>query len=237
MRRERGKSPKHKSKDENFSAPLITKEIFEKDKIPALKQREFDKKFKVELSDDENAYHFIATNNNLYNFVHHYTLEATKEKLIAQGYNYDPSFENDDDFPYYPQIPDTSYYSNFPFFFLKQLNNKYEKNDQEFPVISEFTVFPLQINVQNSVDKNIILNKITLNMQKNNQELLDRINHEADKYPIVRDELVESTLLGFYLIQQQLLANLSNPPEIRSQNPQKESQTKPIPKDQSNPDN
>lgn len=224
MRRERGKFPKHKSKDENFSSPLITKEIFEKDKIPTLKQREFDKKFKVELSDDENAYHFIATNNNLYNFVHHHTLQTTKDRLIAQGYNFDPFFDDDEDSSFYSQTPDTSFYSNFSFFFLRQLNNKYEKNDQDFPIISESTVFSLQINVQNPVDKKIILNRITLSMQENNQELLARINHEADKYSLVRDELVESTLLGFYLIQQQLLANLSNPPEIRPQNPQKESQ-------------
>ncbi len=222
--KERNRRYKYRKESKPDSTPIITKEIFEKDKIPVLKQREFDKKFKVELSDDENAYHFIATNNNLYNFVHHHTLQTTKNRLIAQGYNCDPSFDDDEDFPFYPQTLDTSFYSNFPFFFLRQLNNKYEKNDQDFPIISESTVFSLQINVQNPVDKKIILNRITLSMQENNQELLARINHEADKYSLVRDELVESTLLGFYLIQQQLLANLSNPPEIRPQNPQKESQ-------------
>jgi hypothetical protein len=246
MRKERYGGRKHKDQNHLNSIPSTTSTIKEKEidkkKIPWLDSKDFSSN-QIDYYNQKDDTEFIDHNNNLYQFIHNF-LKEKNEEIHIKANNYEDFFEGDnDDWLNYSDDSEIMNIEAFPFYFLSQISKKLSKINQELPKIEKETILSLQILLENPEAKKKLLLKIEDDLNQNNEIIINRINYQAEKKSDYGQLLKEITLLCIYLIQKQIiLNNYKNDQtlEIRY-TPEKQTdsiiQTRPIPKDQSNPDN
>jgi len=189
-----------------------------KDKLLTVNLESLDKKNTINYFDNKNLIHFVDTNPNLFFYINQYlekSIDRAKINYKTSAIN-DEDIINDDYELLVAEIDEKMMskdfsFTNFPFYFIRQLEKTYIKNKQKFPVISDSTIYLVTGTIK-TLGGEKFFDDIEKDMAKNNPLILNRIKYFSQNSPKpIREELKQTTLLAFNFIQEQLKYNSEIP--------------------------